>query len=146
MVAFFIESWYYIVVEGTNGSTQMNTMTENVEVIIANLDSKYKEANNITNECSEDCWVRFFLDPDDRTISYEDEWSYCHGFKTMQEAIEACIGGLKNRVRKWALSTRKVDYDSLQIGWQPFETYQLDWEDGDIGAIMFTIAMNRCDE
>lgn len=113
----------------------MNTMTENVEVIIANLDSKYKEANNTTNEWTDDYWVRFFLDPDDRTISYEDEWSYCHGFKTMQEAIEACIDGLK-----------KCAHNSLQIGWQPFETYQLDWEDGDIGAIMFMIAMNRCDE
>lgn len=113
----------------------MNTMTENVEVIIANLDSKYKEANNITNECSEDCWVRFFLDPDDRSISYEDEWSYCHGFKTMQEAIDHCIDSLK-----------KCAHNSHQIGWQPFETYQLDWEDGDIGAIMFMIAMNRCDE
>lgn len=39
----------------------MNTMTENVEVIIANLDSKYKEANNTTNEWTDDCRVRFFL-------------------------------------------------------------------------------------
>ena len=124
----------------------MNTMTENVEVIIANLDSKYKEANNTTNEWTDDCRVRFFLDPDDRTISYEDEWSYCHGFKTMQEAIEACIDGLKKNASKWARDTRKVDYDSLQIGWQPFETYQLDWEDGDVGAITFTFAMNRCDK
>lgn len=113
----------------------MNTMTENVEVIIANLDSKYKEANNTTNEWTDDCRVRFFLDPDDRTISYEDEWSYCHGFKTMQDAIEACIDGLKKRV-----------HNSLQIGWHSFETYQLDWEDGDIGAITFTIAMNRCED
>ena len=121
----------------------MNTMIENVKAIIANLDPKYKETKATTNECTKDYCVRFFLDCDDRTISYEDEWNYCRGFKTMQEAIDHCIDGLKKSVFQWALSTRKVDYNSLQIGWMPFETYQLDWEDGDIGAITFTIAMNR---
>ncbi len=124
----------------------MTNMIENVKAIIANLDPKYKETKATTNECTEDYWVRFFINDEDGTITYEDEWTGSSGFKTMQEAIEDCINGLKESAYNWACDTCEVDYDSLQIGWQGFETYEDEWEDGNIGDITFTIAMNRCEE
>ena len=64
----------------------------------------------------------------------------------MQEAIDHCISGLKESAYNWACDTCEVDYNSLQIGWRGFETYEDEWEDGSIGEITFTIAMNRCDK
>ena len=123
----------------------MNNMIENIEAIIDNLDSKYKERKATTNECTEDYWVRFFLE-EDGTITYEDEWTGSSGFKSMQEAIDHCISGLKESAYNWACDTCEVDYNSLQIGWRGFETYEDEWEDGSIGEITFTIAMNRCED
>lgn len=124
----------------------MNNMIENIETIIANLDSKYKKTKATTNECSADCWVRFFINEEDGTITYEDECTGSSGFKTLQEAIEDCISGLKESAYNWACDTCEVDYNSLQIGWRGFETYEDEWEYGSIGEITFTIAMNRCEE
>lgn len=120
----------------------MINMIENVEAIIASIDPKYKEVKATTNECTEVCWVRFFINDEDGTITYEDECAGHRGFKTMQEAIDHCINGLKEGAYGWACDTCEVDYNSLQIGWRDFETYEDEWEDGNICEITFTIAMN----